>query len=162
VSAPAQPERPGGYSVTTDPDRLDLDLVHEYLSRQSYWAAGIPREVIERAVGNSIPFAVCCGSSQIGFARVVTDRATFAWLADVFILPEHRGLGLARWLLETVLHHPDLQGLRYLLLATADAHGLYQRVGFQPLREPGRFLVIQKSASELYRSDTGDVDRARS
>jgi GNAT superfamily N-acetyltransferase len=125
--------------VSTDPARLDLDVVHGYLVG-SYWARGVPREVVERSVDHSLVFGLYLGEQQVGFARVVTDRATFAWLADVFVLEDHRGQGLGDWLVEVVTQHPDLRGLRRWALATADAHGLYARHGFTPLAAPERFM----------------------
>lgn len=136
----------GHYRVSTDPARLDLDVIHGYLSGQSYWAAGIPRDVVERSLRGSLCFGLYDDDPQIGFARVVTDRATFAYLADVFVLPAHRGHGLAGWMMSCVLSHPDLQGLRRFHLGTRDAHGLYARHGFAPLRDPGMFM-------EIYRPD---------
>jgi GNAT superfamily N-acetyltransferase len=131
-----------GYEISTDPARLDLDLIHRFLSREAYWSPGVPRDVVERALANSLCFGLFApGGAQAGFARAVTDRATFAYLADVFVLPEHRGRGLGVWLVETVLAHPDLQGLRRIELATVDAHGLYERFGFEPLRRVERFLA---------------------
>ena len=118
--------------VTTDPHRIDRDIVYGFLS-QSYWARGIPREVLERALANSLCFSLFDGANQVGFARVATDRATFAYLADVFVLPTHRGRGLSKLLMDTIVAHPDLQGLRRWVLVTRDAHGLYGRYGFTPL-----------------------------
>lgn len=137
-----------GYVVSTDPDRLDLGVVHRYLSEASYWARGVPRTVVERSVANSLAFGLYAVESgtQVGFARAVTDRATFAYLADVFVLPAHRGRGLGRWLNACVLDHPDLQGLRRLLLTTQDAHGLYEQVGFVRAPFPERFMVIDRPA----------------
>lgn len=129
----------GDYTISTHPDRVDLDVVHGFL-QGSYWAAGVPRDVVERSVRHALVFAVLRGEEQVGFARVVTDRATFAWVGDVFVLPGHRGRGLAGWLMEVVTGHPELQGLRRWMLATADAHGLYARYGFAPLADPGRFM----------------------
>ena len=124
--------RQGGYTISDDRARLDLDVVHGFLSGESYWARGRSRERVERSVENSLPFGVYrdADGRQVGFARVVTDRATFAWLADVFVLPEERGRGLSKWLVECVLSHPELQHLRRWLLATRDAQGLYRRYGF--------------------------------
>ena len=127
------------YLVTTDKTRLDLRVIHGFL-RRSYWAAGIPFEVVERSVRNSLTFGLFCGADQVGFARVVTDRATFAYLADVFVLEGHRGRGLGGWLMEAVLSHPELQGLRRWMLATADAHGLYGHYGFAALKAPEIFM----------------------
>ena len=129
------------YEITCDPTRLDIGAIHAFLS-QSYWSAGIPRAVVERAIANSLCFGVFLGNQQVGFARVVTDRATFAYLADVYILPEHRGKGLSRRLMEQVTKHPDLQGLRRMLLATRDAHALYAKFGFKPLAVPERIMEI--------------------
>ncbi len=118
-----------GFTVSTDPARLDLDLIHGYLTR-SYWAAGIPREIVERSVRQSLNFGVYEGTRQVGFARVVTDLATFAYLADVFVLEDYRGRGLSKWLMQTLLAHPDLQDVRRWHLVTRDAQGLYARFGF--------------------------------
>jgi GNAT superfamily N-acetyltransferase len=118
-----------GYTISTDTARLDLDLIHGYLT-QSYWAAGIPRDIVERSLRQSLDFGVYEGDAQVGFARVVTDLATFAYLADVFVLEAHRGRGLSKWLLETILAHPDLQDVRRWHLVTRDAQGLYVQFGF--------------------------------
>ncbi len=129
------------YTVSDDPARLDLDAVHGYLSAQSYWAQGMHRATLERAVAGSLCFGVYDGKgAQVGFARVVTDRATFAWLADVFVLSAHRGRGLSKRLLAAMLAHPDLQGLRRFLLATRDAHGLYRQFGFEAPVKPGSLM----------------------
>jgi GNAT superfamily N-acetyltransferase len=129
----------GEHTISTDPRRLDVPLIHGFLT-DSYWAAGVPLEVVERSLEHSIAFGLYHRSEQVGFARVVTDRATFAYLADVFVLEQHRGQGLGDWLVATVGGHPELQGLRRWMLATADAHPLYARHGFASLREPGRFM----------------------
>jgi catechol 2,3-dioxygenase-like lactoylglutathione lyase family enzyme len=134
--------RRGGLVVSTDPALLDLGMIHDFLSNRSYWAAGRPLEVVRRSLDSSLCFGLYEGSRQIGLARVVTDGATFAWLCDVFVLEPYRGRGLAKWLVECVMGHPDLQGLRRFLLATQDAHGLYERFGFAPLAEPARFLEV--------------------
>lgn len=125
--------------VTTDPAKIDTEIVYGFLS-QSYWAKGIPREVLERAVANSLCFSLFEGDGQVGFARVATDRATFAYLADVFVLPTHRGRGLSKLLMETIVAHPDLQGLRRWVLVTRDAHGLYARYGFAPLAKVDGYM----------------------
>jgi GNAT superfamily N-acetyltransferase len=129
-------ERRGEYLLSTDPERLDLDVVHGFLTA-SYWGEGIPRQTVERSIAGSLPFGAYHitpeGERQVGFARVITDRATFAYLADVFVLPEHRGHGLGAWLVEAIVAHPELQGLRRWMLATRDAHGLYERFGWGPL-----------------------------
>ena len=129
------------YEITSDKTRLDIAAVHDFLSH-SYWSPGIPRATVERAIANSLCFAVLHAGRQVGFARVVTDKATFAYLADVYILSEHRGKGLSKRLMEEVSKHPDLQGLRRMLLATRDAHGLYAQFGFKPLAAPERIMEI--------------------
>ncbi len=129
----------GEYVISTERERLDLDLVHRFLSEESYWAPGVERELVERSIENSLCFGLYDGNGQVGFARVVTDRAAFAWLADVFVLSDHRGRGLGKWLVETVLAHPDLQRLRRFFLGTADAHSLYERYGFRPA-DPTRLM----------------------
>ncbi len=147
-----------GYVLSTDPARLDLGVVHDYLSRESYWAPGIPREVVERALANSICFGVYRGADQVAFARAVTDHATFAYLADVFVLAAHRGNGLGVWLVSCVLEHPDLQGLRQFILGTADAHELYARFGWTSLPDPQRFMTIERRPSDIYGPPPGDAD----
>ena len=129
------------YAITSDKGHLDTAAIHAFLA-QSYWSPGIPRAVVERAIANSLCFGVLFREEQIGFARVVTDSATFAYLADVYILPEHRGRGLGRRLMEHVIGHPDLQGLRRFLLATRDAHSLYAKFGFKPLARPERIMEV--------------------
>jgi GNAT superfamily N-acetyltransferase len=131
-----------GYEISTDPARIDRDLVHRFLSEEAYWARGIPRAVVDRSIENSLCFGLYRGTEQVGFARVVTDRAAIAYLGDVFIVPGHRGRGLGTWLVETVLAHPDLQGLRRFMLGTADAHSLYERFGFRALAQPQRMMEI--------------------
>ncbi|HUK48221.1 MAG TPA: GNAT family N-acetyltransferase [Terriglobales bacterium] len=127
------------FVVSTDRARLDLDVIHAFL-RQSYWSPGIPREMVERSIKNSLCFGVFKGTQQVGFARVITDRTTFAYLADVFILEPYRGIGLSKFLMECISKHPDLQNLRRWMLATRDAHGLYVSFGFTPLKHPERFM----------------------
>ena len=139
------------FTVTSDPAAVDLDAVHAWL-RTSYWAAEIPRDLLARAIANSIPFSVLHGMRQVGFARVVTDRATFAYLCDVYILEEYRGRGLARRLIGAVMAHPDLQGLRRFNLTTRDAEGLYRQFGFTPLATPARHLEIVRP--DMYRRGT--------
>ena len=128
-----------GFTVSTDPARLDLDAVHGFL-RDCYWAKDIPREVCERSIRNAIPFGVYEDAAQIGFARVVSDRATMAYVGDVFILEPWRGRGLSKWLMECITSHPELQGLRRWFLLTRDAHKLYAQHGFTPLRSPDRWM----------------------
>lgn len=131
-----------GYRISTKREEMDIDAIHAYISR-SYWAADIPKPLLEKAINNSLCFGVFTkAGEQIGFARMVTDCATFAYLADVYILEEHRGKGLSKWLVEYVMAHPELQGLRRINLATRDAHSLYQRFGFAPLAAPERMMEI--------------------
>lgn len=131
-----------GCTISTDKTKLDVAAIHEFLSERSYWAAGRPRSVIERSIANSLCFGVYDGEKQAGFARVVTDYATFAWLCDVFILEDYRGRGLGKWLVEAVISHPALAGLRRICLATYDAHELYRRYGgFELLPAPENWMV---------------------
>ena len=135
---------PSGYALSTDPARLDVTAIHRWLSEESYWAKHIPRTTVARAIAHSLNFGLYAPNGhQAGFCRVVTDRATFAWLCDVFVLPEHRGQGLSKWLVQQVLAHPELQNLRRHLLATFDAHILYQRFGYEPLDRLDRWLEIK-------------------
>lgn len=129
----------GTYVLTTE--RVDVAAVHAYLVG-AYWSPGIPREVVERAVAGSLCFSLFQGDEQVGFARVVTDRATFAYLADVYVLQAHRGKGLSKWMLERIRAHPALRGLRRWMLMTRDAHGLYAQFGFKPLGHPERAMEI--------------------
>lgn len=130
----------GDYTISTDRSRLNLELIYDYLSNQTYWASGRAREVVKRSIDNSLPFGIYKGDEQVGFARIVTDYATFAWVADVFVLAEHRGRGLSKWLMEVILAHPDLQGFRRWVLSTKDAHRLYEKFGFIPLHRPERWM----------------------
>jgi GNAT superfamily N-acetyltransferase len=136
---PSYEVRRGPHTVTTDGARFDLDVIHGYLTR-SYWAVGIPRAVVARSIAGALCFGLFDGETQIGFARAITDRATFAYLADVFVLESHRGRGLGVWLMECVMAHPDLQGLRRWSLVTRDAHALYGRFGFTALSAPDRWM----------------------
>jgi GNAT superfamily N-acetyltransferase len=136
-----------GYVISDDPDRLDIETTWGFL-RTAYWSHGIPRETVERSIAGSIPFGLYApDGSQAGFARVVTDRATFAWLADVFVLEPHRGRGLGKWLVETVISTPPLDRLRQVLLATADAHGLYEQFGFE--RAPEGWNMTLRRPTDL-------------
>jgi GNAT superfamily N-acetyltransferase len=130
----------GDLRISTEFAELDLGMVYRYLSEESYWAKGIPRVVFEKSLRNSLCFGGFVDGAQIAFARVVSDYATFAYLADVFVLPEHRGRGYAKILIAAVVAHPELQGLRRFSLATVDAHGLYASFGFTPLEYPERFM----------------------
>ncbi len=128
------------YLISTDASRLNISLIHRFLTNESYWAVGRSLEVVQRSIDNSLCFGIYRGAEQVGFARVVTDFATFAWVADVFLLPEHRGRGLAKWLMEVILGHPELQGFRRWVLATKDAQTLYAQFGFIPLHRPERWM----------------------
>ncbi|MBI5350156.1 MAG: GNAT family N-acetyltransferase [Chloroflexi bacterium] len=151
-------QRKDNFLISTDPSKIDLDAVHAYLVR-SYWAEGIPREVVERSIKGSLCFGVYMESEvsdfgqrqetlhskplkQIGFARVITDRATYAYIGDLYILEEYRGKGLSKWLMSCIKAHPDLQDLRRWALATRDAHGLYKQFGFAELKAPERWMEI--------------------
>ncbi len=146
-------------TVSTDPSRLDLDVIHGFLAR-SYWAAGISREIVERAVRHSLCFGAYDGGRQIGFARVVSDRATYGYVSDVFVLPSHRGRGVGKQLMAAIMSHPELQGLRRWTLFTRDAHGLYRRYGFGEARHPERLMEIlcdpygAGAATSFLRADT--------
>jgi len=142
ASAP-QEWRRGDFVVSDDPARLDKSTVVRFITG-SYWAEGIPQATMQRAIAHSLCFGLYEGDRQVGFARVVTDRATFGYLCDVFVEEAHRGEGLGQWLVECVLQHPELQGLRRLSLMTRDAHTLYQRFGFKPMADPTRYLEIHR------------------
>jgi GNAT superfamily N-acetyltransferase len=136
------------YSISTDKEKIDANYVHGFLS-QSYWAQSIPHDVVQRSIEGSLCFAVFHRQKQIGFARVITDEATFAYLADVFIDEQYRGRGLSKWLMECIMDHPSLQGLRRFMLATRDAHSLYSRFGFSPLTHTDRWMQIHNP--EIYK-----------
>jgi len=148
----------GEYVITTDRSRLDVALIHSFLSTQTYWAVGRSVDVVKRSIDNSLCFGLYKKAEQVGFARVVTDFATFAWLADVFVVQEHRGHGLAKWLMEVILAHPDLQAFRRWVLATKDAHSLYAQFGFIPLHRPERWMERpdpkMQESPDYWKSDT--------
>lgn len=138
-----------GYRVSSEREEMNFDFIHNYISR-TYWAEGIPKETLKKALDNSLCFGVFSSEGeQVGFARMVTDQATFAYLADVFIDEAHRGKGLSKWLMQEVHDHPSLQGLRRILLATRDAHSLYQQFGYTPLSSPATFM--QKWQPDIYK-----------
>ena len=139
---------PRHYEISTDRSRLDVALIHDFL-RSTYWAQGIPRAVVERSIQHSLCFGAFLGGRQVGFARVISDFASFAYVADVFVVPEHRGRGISKLLMRAIIEHPDLQGLRRILLATRDAHGLYAQFGFEPLTHPEHFMTLHKP--DVYR-----------
>jgi GNAT superfamily N-acetyltransferase len=136
--------RAQGYAISNDRPKMDLSVIHRYLSEASYWCPGIPIETVQKSIDNSLCFGIFHHDQQVGFARVITDYATFGYLADVFVLPEHRGKGLSKWLMQTIIAHPQLQGFRRLLLATADAHGLYSQFGWKPLARPERWMEVHR------------------
>jgi GNAT superfamily N-acetyltransferase len=156
--------RDDGYEIDTDSVRLDRDAVHGFLET-AYWSAGLPREVLDRSIEHSVCFGIYApDGTQSGFARVVTDRATFAWVCDVFVVPEHRQRGLGVWLMEAMVEHPELQGLRRWLLATRDAHELYRKTGYRTLAETGdagRYMVRRSQATYGPNPDRPDLDRGQ-
>lgn len=138
------------FEADDDSARIDVDVVHGFLST-SYWAPGIPRDVVARSIAGSLNMGVYdADGAMVAFARAVTDRATFAWLADVFVVPERRGLGLGKFVVSTLLDHPDLAGVRRLMLATADAHELYRSYGFTDLPDPQRMMIIRRDPATIY------------
>lgn len=139
-----EPALPGGYELSDDPERLDVAGVHHWLSTDAYWALGRPRQKLENAIRGSLNFGVYAEGSgkQVAYARVVTDRATFAWLCDVYVDPSVRGKGLGTALVGAVRDHLRPYGLRRVLLATHDAHGVYAKLGFEPLAQPDRWMAL--------------------
>jgi GNAT superfamily N-acetyltransferase len=134
--------RRGEFEITTDRDRMDLDTIYAFLALESEWSRGIARAAVERSVRYSLCFGVFHGNKQVGFARVICDCATIAYLGDVFVLTDYRGRGLAKWLMECIVSHPDLQNLRRWILVTGDAHGLYRKHGFTQLASPESFMEL--------------------
>ncbi len=130
----------GEYTISADDERLDIRLIHDFIANQSYWAPGRKMDTVQRALENSLNFGVYTNNQQIGFARVVTDYCTFAWLADVFIVSEYRGRGLSKWLMEVIMASPALGGMRRWVLAKRDAHGLYRQFGFTEMHQPERWM----------------------
>jgi GNAT superfamily N-acetyltransferase len=142
-----------GFQISTDKNLLDFEMMYKYLSEDSYWAKGIPAERLKKAIENSLCFGVYKQNEQVGFARTVTDMATFAYICDVFILPEYRNLGLSKWLIQTIAGHPELQGLRRWSLATSDAHGLYSQFGFTLLSRPENWMEKFKPYQPLKKEE---------
>ena len=141
---------PDGFEADDDPTRIDVDVVHGFLST-AYWSPGVPRDIVARSIEGSLNVGVYTSTGElVAFARAATDRATFAWIADVFVLPEYRGHGLGKFVVTTLLEHPELKGLRRLMLATKDAHELYRQYGFSELADPTRMMVIRHDPAELY------------
>ena len=143
----------GEYTISTERTRIDVDFVHEFLTR-SYWAKNISRELTLRSIDHSLPFGLFCGGRQVGFSRVITDYATFGYLGDVFVLEEFRGQGLSKWMMEVVFSHPDLQGFRRWVLLTRDAHGLYKQFGFVPLPSQ-EWYMERRDVQEYGQRDEG-------
>ncbi|UOF92932.1 GNAT family N-acetyltransferase [Fodinisporobacter ferrooxydans] len=141
------------FVLSTDRNRMDVDVVCKYLHDEAYWCKGIPRDVAERSIQNSLCFGIYHGVEQVGFARVISDFATFAYLGDVFVLPAYRGQGLSKWMMECIMGHPLLQGLRKFQLVTRDAHGLYEKYGFTRIVEPERHMEKTVPANQLYGRD---------
>jgi GNAT superfamily N-acetyltransferase len=144
--APVESVR-GEYTVSTDRSRIDVRAVHAFLS-QSYWSPGVTEAIVRRGIAGAICFGINHGTEQVGFARVITDRATYAYLSDVYVLEAHRGRGLAKWMMEVIMGHPALQGLRRFSLSTRDAHGLYRQYGFEVVGYPDRQMEILRR--EIY------------
>lgn len=139
------------YFISDDPALLDIDIIHDFLSNRSYWAEGIPRGILEKSMANSLCFGLYKSGKQIGFARLVTDKATFAYLADVFVLEEYRGKGLSKWLVELIQSHPEVQGFRRWMLMTRDAQGLYEQFGWTVLDEDARQRCMQRHFKDMYK-----------
>jgi GNAT superfamily N-acetyltransferase len=148
----------GMYYITTDVSKLDVNVIHRYLSDESYWAKGIPKHVVEKSIANSLCFGLFFNNQQIGFARLVTDKATFAYLADVFVLNEHRGKGLSKWLMTTIQSHPELQSLRRWLLATKDAHGLYAQLGWTKVPDDYVYRFMMRHNPDVYKKSESRAD----
>lgn len=140
----------GDFEVSTDPAKIDIAVVHGFLTG-CYWARGIPEEVVRKSIENSICYGVYKKDEQVGFARIITDRATFSYIADVFILEPHRGQGLSKWMMECIMAHPELHGLRRQALITADAHGLYEQFGFVRVKNPERWM--ERHNPDVYKTE---------
>ncbi|MDQ1388191.1 MAG: hypothetical protein QOF56_1645 [Acidobacteriaceae bacterium] len=144
--------RRGEFLISTSRERLDLDVVHGFLTK-CYWAKGIPREIVARSIERALCFGIYNGEgAQVGFARVISDFATIAYVGDVFVLETHRGQGLGKWLMQCITQHPALQNLRRWILTTRDAHGLYSQVGFTPVKAPERFMELHRP--NVYETDS--------
>jgi GNAT superfamily N-acetyltransferase len=132
----------GEYAISTDRNRLDIEAIHDFLSNHSYWCKDIPFDIVKRSINNSLNFGLFHVNKQVGFARVISDFSTIAYLGDVYVLPEYRGRGLSKWLMEQVIAHPDLQGLRRWILLTSDAHGLYEKFGWKEIAKPEVYMEL--------------------
>jgi GNAT superfamily N-acetyltransferase len=142
----------GEYSITTDKSKINIDIVHNFLCNEAYWCKGIPLEILQRSIDNSLNFILLHGENQIGYARVVSDYATVAYLGDVFVVPKFRRQGLSKWLIREIMNHPDLQGLRRWILLTRDAHELYQQFGWNGIAFPERWMEIHNK--DIYNPTT--------
>lgn len=140
TDAAGQSWQRGEYIISTDNNRLNIPLIHDFISKRSYWGQGRKIEIVQLSLNNSLNFGLYKDEEQVGFARVVTDYCTFAWLADVFVVEAHRATGLSKWLMEVIMTHPRLVNMRRWVLATKDAHGLYQQFGFSPMSQPQRWM----------------------
>jgi GNAT superfamily N-acetyltransferase len=138
------------YRFSTDPSLLQVDMIHHYLSEESYWAQNIPKEIVEKSIANSLCFGLYRGDKQIGFTRLITDKATFAYLGDVFVIEAYRGKGLSKWMMTAIHAHPEVQGLRRWILGTRDAHGLYEQFGWTVMDEDTRKRFMQKYKKDAY------------
>ncbi len=143
----------GDLFISTDPSLIQIDVVHEYLATESYWAEKIPKATVEKAINNSLCFGLYRNQQQIGFARVTSDKATFAYVADVFIITEEQSKGYGKWLMEVIHAHPELQGLRRWLLTTKDAHGLYEQFGWQPISDDMRNRLMTINKPNIYKDN---------
>ncbi len=148
----------GNLLISDDPARLQFEVIHAYLAG-SYWADGIPAATVEKSLFHSLCLGAYVDGAQVGLVRLVTDRATFAYLCDVFVLEEHRGRGISRRLMEMTMSHPDLTGLRRLVLVTRDAHGVYAKYGFQPLENPAGYMELRRPG--IYRQAVGPLDSGK-
>lgn len=134
----------GDFTISTDKSKLDLEVIHDYLANQSYWSKNIPKERIRKSIANALCFGIYYKDNQIGYAKVVSDFSTMAYLGDVFVLEDYRGQGLSKWLMETIMSHPELTGLRRWILLTSDAHELYKKFGWQPIASPEKWMEIHR------------------
>jgi GNAT superfamily N-acetyltransferase len=139
------------YCISTNRAKLDVNAIHNFLSTQSYWCQNIPVETVIKSIDNSLNFGLYYEDQQIGFARIISDFSTMAYLADVYVLPEHRGKGLSKWMMQVIMSHPELQGLRRWMLLTADAHGLYKQFGWKEIANPDRYMELHNK--NIYQKD---------
>lgn len=151
---PIYEAREGLYNITTNISKLDVNVIHRFLSEESYWAKGIQKNVVEKSIINSVCFGMFYKNEQVGFARLITDKATFAYVADVFVLREHRGKGLGKWLMKTMQAHPELQNLRRWLLTTKDAHALYEQLGWQKPSADYAYRFMMRQNLNVYKNNS--------